>query len=381
MHHPYAPNAGPSSSSNSNSNSNHGYGQQGGGRMGSTSSAGWQTNPASHSESNMGYQQPGSYGGLPSYANHSSASSGYGGAKGKLRESSGSFADYERDFKRSRVESEMPIDVERETEQIKVYLTQLISLIEPFAPNSTTTAPSPPPPYLFTRFARLSSLIHSTLVALAPHVHPFLSSEFTTSFVDIIAKPSPPVEQSIPASPVVPIKKLEDMTPAEREMEVIRKRRDALIAKAASAATTLPSGLKNGTLSHSFGGRNGLSEQSSLSSMGNLSALTEAAAAVASASTTYPLHQQQQQNQQMLSLDMLSPRSLTLMGRCHGCGSSVTREWRRGPDGPESLCDTCGMHYARLLKKKDMPTPTGSNEEEASTPVFGMTNGGGVQVT
>jgi hypothetical protein len=31
------------------------------------------------------------------------------------------------------------------------------------------------------------------------------------------------------------------------------------------------------------------------------------------------------------------------LGRCHGCGISVTEEWRRGPDGPRSLCDSCGV--------------------------------------
>lgn len=30
-------------------------------------------------------------------------------------------------------------------------------------------------------------------------------------------------------------------------------------------------------------------------------------------------------------------------GRCHGCGVSVTAEWRRGPDGPRSLCNACGV--------------------------------------
>lgn len=32
-----------------------------------------------------------------------------------------------------------------------------------------------------------------------------------------------------------------------------------------------------------------------------------------------------------------------LAGRCHGCGVCVTAEWRRGPDGPRSLCNACGV--------------------------------------
>ena len=30
-------------------------------------------------------------------------------------------------------------------------------------------------------------------------------------------------------------------------------------------------------------------------------------------------------------------------GSCHGCSVTVTAEWRRGPDGPRSLCNACGV--------------------------------------
>lgn len=30
-------------------------------------------------------------------------------------------------------------------------------------------------------------------------------------------------------------------------------------------------------------------------------------------------------------------------GRCHGCGDQFTMEWRRGPDGAKTLCDACGV--------------------------------------
>lgn len=30
-------------------------------------------------------------------------------------------------------------------------------------------------------------------------------------------------------------------------------------------------------------------------------------------------------------------------GRCHGCGDQFTTEWRKGPDGAKSLCDACGV--------------------------------------
>lgn len=30
-------------------------------------------------------------------------------------------------------------------------------------------------------------------------------------------------------------------------------------------------------------------------------------------------------------------------GKCHSCSVTVTAEWRRGPDGPRSLCNACGV--------------------------------------
>ncbi|WEW59126.1 hypothetical protein PRK78_004595 [Emydomyces testavorans] len=38
-------------------------------------------------------------------------------------------------------------------------------------------------------------------------------------------------------------------------------------------------------------------------------------------------------------------------GRCHSCSRSETPEWRRGPDGARTLCNACGLHYAKLTRK------------------------------
>ncbi|KAI7886133.1 hypothetical protein K492DRAFT_178289 [Lichtheimia hyalospora FSU 10163] len=37
--------------------------------------------------------------------------------------------------------------------------------------------------------------------------------------------------------------------------------------------------------------------------------------------------------------------------RCHSCHTTETPEWRRGPDGARTLCNACGLHYSKLLKK------------------------------
>ncbi|KAI8376354.1 uncharacterized protein BYT42DRAFT_384070 [Radiomyces spectabilis] len=36
---------------------------------------------------------------------------------------------------------------------------------------------------------------------------------------------------------------------------------------------------------------------------------------------------------------------------CHSCQTTETPEWRRGPDGARTLCNACGLHYSKLLRK------------------------------
>ncbi|KAJ3984089.1 hypothetical protein F5890DRAFT_93092 [Lentinula detonsa] len=38
---------------------------------------------------------------------------------------------------------------------------------------------------------------------------------------------------------------------------------------------------------------------------------------------------------------------------CLGCNATSTPEWRRGPMGPRTLCNACGLVYAKLIKKRD----------------------------
>ncbi|USW47302.1 Putative Zinc finger, GATA-type, Zinc finger, NHR/GATA-type [Septoria linicola] len=43
-------------------------------------------------------------------------------------------------------------------------------------------------------------------------------------------------------------------------------------------------------------------------------------------------------------------------GRCHSCNRAETPEWRRGPDGARTLCNACGLHYAKLTRKNNGAT-------------------------
>ncbi|QSZ33068.1 hypothetical protein DSL72_002653 [Monilinia vaccinii-corymbosi] len=47
-------------------------------------------------------------------------------------------------------------------------------------------------------------------------------------------------------------------------------------------------------------------------------------------------------------------------GRCHSCNRAETPEWRRGPDGARTLCNACGLHYAKLTRKNTMKQSQGS---------------------
>ncbi|KAG9098192.1 hypothetical protein FS749_004442 [Ceratobasidium sp. UAMH 11750] len=40
-------------------------------------------------------------------------------------------------------------------------------------------------------------------------------------------------------------------------------------------------------------------------------------------------------------------------GKCHSCEILDTPEWRRGPDGQRTLCNACGLHYAKLVRRRD----------------------------
>ncbi|KAI7375255.1 hypothetical protein KC332_g18671 [Hortaea werneckii] len=48
-------------------------------------------------------------------------------------------------------------------------------------------------------------------------------------------------------------------------------------------------------------------------------------------------------------------------GRCHSCNRAETPEWRRGPDGARTLCNACGLHYAKLTRKQQGTNKAASN--------------------
>ncbi|KAI7865253.1 hypothetical protein BDF14DRAFT_1883633 [Spinellus fusiger] len=43
-------------------------------------------------------------------------------------------------------------------------------------------------------------------------------------------------------------------------------------------------------------------------------------------------------------------------GHCQSCNISETPEWRRGPNGARTLCNACGLHYAKSTRKQGSST-------------------------
>lgn len=39
-------------------------------------------------------------------------------------------------------------------------------------------------------------------------------------------------------------------------------------------------------------------------------------------------------------------------GSCLSCGAENTPEWRRGPGGARTLCNACGLHYSKMVRRR-----------------------------
>lgn len=177
--------------------------------------------------------------------------------------------------------------------QLDSYLADLIDLMEPFAPSASNPNPNPPPPFLHTRITRLATLVRESLKLLEPRSQQHLDADFTL--------PPPGIE----------------ISEADREMAAIRLRREVLTNK-----------------------------QNKRESAGGAAPRRPGAPGLNVGPTAAP--------PQFTSADAarrmggLAPRPPRDVWRCSGCGATQSNEWRDGPDGPQSLCENCGVSCALL---------------------------------
>lgn len=52
-------------------------------------------------------------------------------------------------------------------------------------------------------------------------------------------------------------------------------------------------------------------------------------------------------------IDSLPPEyNSATKGKCKECGASTSTQWRKGPAGANTLCNSCGLRWKKALKKK-----------------------------
>lgn len=70
---------------------------------------------------------------------------------------------------------------------------------------------------------------------------------------------------------------------------------------------------------------------------------------------------------------------------CESCGTNTTPEWRRGPTGPRTLCNACGLYYAKLQRRRargeEDPEDDESNSGGGSVGDGSSNAGGGDGIT
>ncbi|GMK55294.1 hypothetical protein CspeluHIS016_0203500 [Cutaneotrichosporon spelunceum] len=178
---------------------------------------------------------------------------------------------------------------ENEVQLLAGYLREIIQYLEPFATTRDNPTPTHPPPFLHTRILRLAVIVRNGLRHLEKRSQPCLEATFRHA--------PPGVEQ----------------TEADKEMAAIRDRRQELKKK------------QDVRLNQTNG--NGMP---------------------VGGGATRPTPPRPGVN-----LGSGAPRPYLHTGprdvyRCAGCNTTQSLEWLTGPDGSQSLCQTCGHQYEVL---------------------------------
>ena len=58
-------------------------------------------------------------------------------------------------------------------------------------------------------------------------------------------------------------------------------------------------------------------------------------------------------------------RSGLVLQACVQCGQTKTPLWRSGPAGPKTLCNACGVHYQRTVRRSKSSTPRAAGKPQS----------------
>ncbi|KAM6513351.1 hypothetical protein FALCPG4_015780 [Fusarium falciforme] len=65
-----------------------------------------------------------------------------------------------------------------------------------------------------------------------------------------------------------------------------------------------------------------------------------------------PTHRDAMRPQYGMTEANMRLRRAAPLDQCHNCNRVDTPEWRRGPDGARTLCNACGLRYAKFKKQQ-----------------------------
>lgn len=172
--------------------------------------------------------------------------------------------------------------------------------------------------------------------------------------------PVPPmVASQLTATPVLPTADQTSFASRRELVESISKQREDVVLNAPRAPTMLPVASRK----WSYGERHVRSStdaswQKKSICHGGCDVVRRGIPRITHLSATHrPTHRGALLTQQAYVKDLpaKSPGGKGMVANfmsCDFCGTTESPEWRRGPRGQKSLCNACGLHFAKLQKQR-----------------------------
>ncbi|RKO96988.1 hypothetical protein CAUPRSCDRAFT_7195, partial [Caulochytrium protostelioides] len=53
---------------------------------------------------------------------------------------------------------------------------------------------------------------------------------------------------------------------------------------------------------------------------------------------------------------------------CQSCGTTQSSEWRKGPHGPKTLCNACGLIYSKRIRQQQESEQQQQQQQQQPSP-------------